>query len=102
MENYQSCYSTTSEAFIRKMQCILDKLRSEIADKPQVSSENTIALTRESQFRLMNYKELYLHRESIGEEELQTLYETMSVIEKVIADEGVSALTYTIEALDRK
>jgi hypothetical protein len=100
MGNYQSCYSTTSEEFICKMQRILDKLRSEIAFKGPVSRESNMALMRESQLRLMNYKELYLHRESIGEEELQALYEKMSVIEKAIADKGVSALTYIIEALD--
>lgn len=82
------------------MQRILDKLRSEIAFKGPVSRESNMALMRESQLRLMNYKELYLHRESIGEEELQALYEKMSVIEKAIADKGVSALTYIIEALD--
>ncbi len=101
MENYQSYHSITSETFIRKMQRILDKLQSEIAAKQQSSKETIAALTRESQLRLMNYKELYLHRESIGEVELSALYENMSVTEKEIADEGISALTFIIEALDK-
>lgn len=100
MENYQSYHLTTNETDIRKMQRILDTLRSEIADKQQAFGKGVLALTRESQLRLMNYKELYLHRESIGEEELQTLYKSMSKTEKVIADEGIRALTYMIQALD--
>ena len=100
MENYQSYHSTTNETDIRKMQRILDALLSEIADKQQTSGGDVLALTRESQSRLMNYKELYLHRKSIGEEELQTLYKSMSKTEKVIADEGADALTYMIQALD--
>lgn len=100
MENYQSYHLTTNETNIRKMQRILDTLRSEIADKQQTFGRSVLALTRESQLRLMNYKELYLHRESIGEEELQTLYKSMSKTEKVIADEGTHALTYMIQALD--
>ncbi len=60
-----------------------------------------MALTRESQRRLMNYKELYLHRDSIGEEELMTLYEKMTVVEKEVADESISALTFIIDALDK-
>ena len=100
MEHYQSCHSTTNETDIRKMQRILDTLLSEIVDKQQTSGGDVLALTRESQSRLMNYKELYLHRELIGEEELQTRYNNMSETEKVIADEGVDALTYMIQALD--
>lgn len=49
----------------------------------------------------MNYKELYLHRDSIGEEELMTLYEKMTVVEKEVADESISALTFIIDALDK-
>lgn len=100
MEHYQSYHSTTNETDIRKMQRILDTLLSEIADKQQTSGGDVLALTRQSQSRLMNYKELYLHRELIGEDELQTLYNNMSETEKVIADEGVDALTYMIQALD--
>nr|WP_319557038.1 hypothetical protein [uncultured Vibrio sp.] len=100
MGNNQSYHLTTNETDIRKMQRILDMLRSEIADKQQTVRRGVLALMRESQLRLMNYKELYLHRESIGKEELQTLYNCMSETEKVIADEGVHALTYMIQALD--
>ncbi|MEX3071124.1 hypothetical protein AB3Y13_04840 [Vibrio alginolyticus] len=101
MENDQSHYAIASEKSIRKLQRILDRLISEIVDKQRHLIQSTAALTRESQLRLMNYKELYLHRDSIGEEELMKLYENMSVVEKEIADEGISALTFIIEALDK-
>ncbi|MCA0936456.1 hypothetical protein LCL85_13025 [Vibrio alginolyticus] len=101
MENYQSHYAIASEESVRKLQRILDKLISEMVDKQHYSGQSAVILTRESQLRLMNYKELYLHRDSIGEEELMTLYEKMSVVEKEIADEGISALTFIIEALDK-
>ncbi len=101
MENYQACQSITNGKAARKMQRILDKLRSEIVDYQHDSNGSAMRLTRESQLRLMNYKELYLHRESIGEVELSALYENMSVTEKEIADAGVSALTFIIEALDK-
>ncbi|MBR9788291.1 MAG: hypothetical protein GYB40_10175 [Vibrionaceae bacterium] len=100
MENYQSYNLTTNEASVRKMQRILDKLRTEIAGGKHTSGKSVVVLTRESQLRLMNYKELYLHRESIGDEELKTLYKNMNEIEKVIADEGVHTLAYMIQALD--
>ncbi|MDV6249770.1 hypothetical protein [Vibrio sp. EA2] len=100
MENEQAYNSTVIDVSTRKMQRIIDKLRSEIAAKQHTSVESVVALTRESQLRLMNYKELYLHRESIGDDELKALYKNMSEIEKVIADEGVQTLTYMIQALD--
>ncbi len=102
MVNKQSDYSMTSEKSIRKMQRILDKLQSEIAEKHGLSDKSMLTLTSESQRRLMNYKELYLHRKLIGEDELNTLYKSMSEIEKSIADEGVAALTFVIEALEEQ
>ncbi len=101
-ESYHSNESMVGEKYVCKMQRILNKLRSEIMDKQKLSGESVHALTRESQLRLMNYKELHLHRESIGEDELNTVYEKMSVTEREIADEGVSALGFIIERLDDK
>lgn len=101
MQNYQSYKSMTSEISVRKMQRVLEKLVSETVEKQLSSKQSAAALIRESQLRLMNYKELYLHRESIGEEELTKLYEKMSGVEKEVADEGISALTFMIEALDK-
>ncbi|BCB45060.1 MULTISPECIES: hypothetical protein [Vibrio] len=101
MEKYQSYKSIETKSSIRKMQRILDQLFSELDEQHRVTKENVVALTRQSQQRLMNYKELYLHKESIGEVELQIAYENMSVTEKQVADMGVSALTYIIGALDK-
>ncbi|MGI3063811.1 hypothetical protein ACRTEL_05110 [Vibrio diabolicus] len=101
MEKYQSYKSIETKSSIRKMQRILDQLFSELNEQHRVTKENVVALTRQSQQRLMNYKELYLHKESIGEVELQIAYENMSVTEKRVADMGVSALTYIIGALDK-
>ena len=96
MEKYQSYKSIETKSSIRKMQRILDQLFSELNEQHRVTKENVVALTRQSQQRLMNYKEL-----SIGEVELQIAYENMSVTEKQVADMGVSALTYIIGALDK-
>lgn len=101
MEKYQSYKSIETKSSIRKMQRILDQLFSELNEQHRVTKENVVALTRQSQQRLMNYKELYLHKESIGEVELQIAYENMSVTERHVADMGVSALTYIIGALDK-
>ncbi|MFH4456126.1 hypothetical protein [Vibrio diabolicus] len=101
MEKYQSYKSIEKKSSIRKMQRILYQLFSELNEQHRVTKENVVALTRQSQQRLMNYKELYLHKESIGEVELQIAYENMSVTEKQVADMGVSALTYIIGALDK-
>ncbi|MFM2647668.1 hypothetical protein [Vibrio diabolicus] len=101
MEKYQSYKSIETKSSIRKMQRILYQLFSELDEQHRVTKENVVALTRQSQQRLMNYKELYLHKESIGEVELQIAYENMSVTEKQVADMGVSALTYIIGALDK-
>ncbi|NVC50250.1 hypothetical protein [Vibrio diabolicus] len=101
MEKYQSYKSIETKSSIRKMQRILDQLFSELNEQHRVTKENVVALTRQSQQRLMNYKELYLHKESIGEVELQITYENMSVTEKQVADMGVPALTYIIGALDK-
>ncbi len=98
VENHQSDHSMEHEKSVSKMQRILDKLRNEIVDKQHASKG--VTLMRESQLRLMNYKELYLHREEIGEEELTTLYANMSVTEREIADGGLATLTFVIEALD--
>ncbi|WP_226422076.1 hypothetical protein [Vibrio sp. E14] len=101
MEKYQSYKSIEKKSSIRKMQRILYQLFSELNEQHRVTKDNVVALTRQSQQRLMNYKELYLHKESIGEVELQIAYENMSVTEKQVADMGVSALTYIIGALDK-
>ncbi|TOA95298.1 hypothetical protein CGK17_03575 [Vibrio parahaemolyticus] len=101
MEKHQSYKSITAKVSIRKMQRILDQLLNEIDEKHRASKENVVTLTRQSQHRLMGYKELYLHREAIAESELLLAYESMSDTEKQIADMGLSELTYAIEALDR-
>lgn len=49
----------------------------------------------------MNYKELYLHKESISEVELRMAHENMSETEKQVADMGIPVLTYIIGALDK-
>ncbi|ELA6778297.1 hypothetical protein RB979_000510 [Vibrio alginolyticus] len=101
MEKYQSYKSIETKASIRKMQRILDRLFSEIDQQHRETKENVVTLIQQSQQRLMNYKELYLHKESISEVELRMAHENMSETEKQIADMGIPVLTYIIGALDK-
>ncbi|HHF3126728.1 hypothetical protein [Vibrio alginolyticus] len=101
MEKYQSYESIETKASIRKMQRILDHLLSEIDQQHRETKENVVTLIQQSQQRLMNYKELYLHKESISEVELRVAHENMSETEKQVADMGIPVLTYIIGALDK-
>ncbi|EGQ7647266.1 MULTISPECIES: hypothetical protein [Vibrio] len=101
MEKYQSYKSIETKASIRKMQRILDHLLSEIYQQHRETKENVVTLIQQSQQRLMNYKELYLHKESISEVELRMAHENMSETEKQVADMGIPVLTYIIGALDK-
>ncbi|EEZ83544.1 conserved hypothetical protein [Vibrio alginolyticus 40B] len=83
------------------MQRILDHLLSEIDQQHRETKENVVTLIQQSQQRLMNYKELYLHKESISEVELRVAHENMSETEKQVADMGIPVLTYIIGALDK-
>ena len=101
MEKYQFYKSISGEVNIRKMQRILDHLLSEIDQQHRETKENVVTLIQQSQQRLMNYKELYLHKESISEVELRVAHENMSETEKQVADMGIPVLTYIIGALDK-
>ena len=101
MEKYHSYKSIETKASIRKMQRILDHLLSEIYQQHRETKENVVTLIQQSQQRLMNYKELYLHKESISEVELRMVHENMSETEKQVADMGIPVLTYIIGALDK-
>ncbi len=101
MEKYQLYKSIETKASIRKMQRILDHLLSEIDQQHRETKENVVTLIQQSQQRLMNYKELYLHKESISEVELRVAHENMSETEKQVADMGIPVLTYIIGALDK-
>ncbi|WP_114764988.1 hypothetical protein [Vibrio rhodolitus] len=63
------------------------------------NQQTQIAL-RESQYRLIKYKELLLHAEYIDETDLLLMYTELSKVEKSIAKLGVEALTIAINQLD--
>ncbi|EKM32137.1 hypothetical protein VCHENC02_2276 [Vibrio harveyi] len=50
----------------------------------------------------MNYKELFLHRSDIEQQELVQSYEHLSLMERSVADLGIAVLTYIIDALDKE
>ncbi|WP_098414505.1 hypothetical protein [Vibrio sp. ES.051] len=102
MEKHQAYKLMATKASARKMQRILDQLLNEIDDKHRATRKDVVTLTRESQQRLMHYKELYLHRESLGEGELQIVYQNMTITEQCLANMGVLALTHVIKALDKE
>ncbi|GLR06326.1 hypothetical protein [Vibrio hyugaensis] len=102
MEKYQFYKSVDGEISIRKMQRILGQLLDEIRARCRETRLDLGWLTREAQKRLMMYKELYLHRSDIDEAELNKSYEKMSLMERLIADMGLAAMTYIIDALDKE
>ncbi|MGR5122161.1 hypothetical protein ACPV33_05630 [Vibrio harveyi] len=102
MEKYQSYKSISGEVNIRKMQRILDQLLDEIRNRSRDTRLDVTWLTRESQKRLMNYKELFLHRSDIEQQELVQSYEHLSLMERSVADLGIAVLTYIIDALDKE
>ena len=102
MEKYQSYKSIETKSSIRKMQRILDQLLDEIRNRSRDTRLDVTWLTRESQKRLMNYKELFLHRSDIEQQELVQSYEHLSLMERSVADLGIAVLTYIIDALDKE
>ncbi|WP_050940895.1 hypothetical protein [Vibrio harveyi] len=102
MEKYQFYKSISGEVNIRKMQRILDQLLDEIRNRSRDTRLDVTWLTRESQKRLMNYKELFLHRSDIEQQELVQSYEHLSLMERSVADSGIAVLTYIIDALDKE
>ena len=101
-EKYQFYKSISGEVNIRKMQRILDQLLDEIRNRSRDTRLDVTWLTRESQKRLMNYKELFLHRSDIEQQELVQSYEHLSLMERSVADLGIAVLTYIIDALDKE
>ncbi|PAW09957.1 hypothetical protein B6K85_14385 [Vibrio sp. V1B] len=102
MEKYQLYKSISGEVSIRKMQCVLEQLLAEIRNRSCDIRLDVTWLTRESQKRLMKYKELFLHRGYIEQAELEQTYENLSPMERSVADMGIAAMTYIIDALDNE
>ena len=61
MEKYQIYKSISGEVDVRKMQRVLEQLLAEIRNRSRDIRLDVTWLTRESQKRLMKYKELFLH-----------------------------------------
>jgi hypothetical protein len=102
MEKYQIYKSISGELDIRKMQRVLEQLLAEIRNRSRDIRLDVTWLTRESQKRLMKYKELFLHRGYIDQAELDQTYENLSSMERLVSDMGIAALTYIIDALDKE
>lgn len=102
MEKYQFYKSIRDVISIRKMQTILGQLLNEISCSANETGAQTSGLIRESQKRLMEYKEIHLHRVELDGYELNRAYKAMSGTEKHIADMGMAELTYIIDQLDRE
>ncbi|CAH1527818.1 MULTISPECIES: hypothetical protein [Vibrio] len=102
MEKHQIYKSISGKVGIRKMQCVLEQLLAEIRNRSCDIRLDVTWLTRESQKRLMKYKELFLHRGYIEQAELEQTYENLSPMERSVADMGIAAMTYIIDALDNE
>ncbi|AUV88891.1 hypothetical protein [Vibrio campbellii] len=102
MEKYQIYKSISGEVDVRKMQRVLEQLLAEIRNRSRDIRLDVTWLTRESQKRLMKYKELFLHRSYIDQAELDQTYENLSSMERLVSDMGIAALTYIIDALDKE
>lgn len=86
----------------RKMQRILDDLVDELRVHCKESNLDMGWLVKESQKRLMVYKELYMHRALIDEREIQDAFERLSEQEKQIVALGEDNLTAVIDSLNRE
>ena len=84
------------------MQRVLEQLLAEISERSREIRFDVTWLTHESQKRLMKYKELYLHKGYIDQSELDQIYHNLSPMESLVADMGVAALTFIIDALDQE
>ncbi|CAH1597733.1 conserved hypothetical protein [Vibrio jasicida] len=102
MEKHQIYKLISGKVGIRKMQCVLEQLLAEIRNRSCDIRLDVTWLTRESQKRLMKYKELFLHRGYIEQAELEQTYENLSPMERSVADMGIAAMTYIIDALDNE
>ncbi|MGR5194301.1 hypothetical protein [Vibrio rotiferianus] len=84
----------------RKLQRILDNLLEEIRANCRETNIDIVWLVKESQQRLMTYKELNLHRAVIDERELIEAFSNLSVVEKQLIKLGEDTLTEIILELD--
>ncbi|MGR5057103.1 hypothetical protein ACPV3O_02615 [Vibrio rotiferianus] len=84
------------------MQRILDDLVDELRVHCKESNLDMGWLVKESQKRLMVYKELHMHRALIDEREIQDAFERLSEQEKQIVALGEDNLTAVIDSLNRE
>ena len=78
------------------MQRVLEQLLDEIHNRSRDSRLDMTWLTRESQKRLMKYKELFLHRCDLDQTELNQPMK-FEPDRRSVADMGVATLTYIID-----
>lgn len=86
---------------LSNLQQIIADLIDYVESRAQSKGLNRVTTLRQSQQRLLQYKELLLHKSHIEESELLLCYIELSKIEKSIAKLGVQALTQTIDELEK-
>ncbi|MGF1909404.1 hypothetical protein L4C38_08190 [Vibrio kasasachensis] len=88
------------ESYLRNLQQMIADLIGYVEVKAKGKGLDRATALRQSQLRLLKYKELLLHESHIEESELLLSYIELSKIEKSIAKLGVQALSITIDALE--
>ncbi len=101
MEKEKIHINANCESSLSNLQHIIADLISYIESRAQSKGLDRVTTLRQSQQRLLKYKELLLHKSHIEESELLLSYIELSKIEKSIAKLGVQALTITIDGLEK-
>ncbi|EGU32537.1 hypothetical protein [Vibrio scophthalmi] len=87
---------------LRNLRLLIAKLINDIEQIAMDSQDESLTRIKQSQYRLLKYKELLLHLPHIDESELLFARTELSKNEKQIAKLGFEALTFAIDELDKQ
>ncbi|GAB2645042.1 hypothetical protein [Vibrio panuliri] len=101
MERDQKVFDANCESDLSNLQKMIADLIAYLELKASSSQQETHLMLRQSQHRLLTYKDLLLHAQHLEESELLLMYTELSKYEKAIAKLGDEALGITIDRLEQ-
>lgn len=101
MDKEKNSFDASCENDLCNLQKNIADLVAYVELRALSKQQDTHTALKQSQYRLIKYKELLLHAEHLDETALLLMYTELSKVEKSIAKLGVDALTITIDRLDK-
>ena len=102
MKKNNEIFDAECNESLRNLRLLLAKLINDIEQFAKGSNDDFCARIKQSQYRLLKYKELLMHLPHIDESELLFARTELSKNEKQIAKLGIEALTFAIDELDKQ